>query len=135
MDSKVLAKCHESLGCILIEDYLIFPIERDVMIGTFIKAVSFAAEKHKNQRRKGVEASPYINHPIALADVLANEGGVANVNVLCAAVLHDTIEDTDATAKELREVFGENVTSIVLEVTDDKSIVDNCALKLSYRES
>ena len=93
------------------------------MIGLFIKAVSFAAEKHKTQRRKDAEASPYINHPIALANVLANEGGVANLNVLCAAVLHDTIEDTETTQDEIREVFGEKIASIVLEVTDDKKLL------------
>jgi len=88
----------------------------------FIQAVAFAANKHRNQRRKDAEASPYINHPIALANVLANEGGVQDVTVLCAAVLHDTIEDTETTADELRAVFGEQVASVVLEVTDDKSL-------------
>ncbi len=91
-------------------------------MGTFIKAVAFAAEKHRNQRRKDAEASPYINHPIALADVLANEGGVVDPTVLCAAILHDTIEDTETTEDELRDAFGPEVTSIVLEVTDDKSL-------------
>lgn len=88
----------------------------------FIKAVAFAADKHRNQRRKDTEASPYINHPIALANVLANEGGVQDDNVLCAAVLHDTIEDTQTTADELTSIFGAKVTSIVIEVTDDKSL-------------
>ena len=92
------------------------------MTDIFIKAVAFAADKHKNQRRKDVEASPYINHPIALANVLANEGGIANKDVLCAAILHDTIEDTETTEEELRLAFGEKITSIVLEVTDDKSL-------------
>lgn len=90
--------------------------------GAFIKAVAFAAEKHRNQRRKDAVASPYINHPIALANVLANEGGIEDPAVLCAAVLHDTIEDTETTAAELEELFGRQVTSIVLEVTDDKSL-------------
>lgn len=54
-------------------------------LGAFVKAVAFAADKHRNQRRKDAEASPYINHPIALANVLANEGGVDDVTVLCAA--------------------------------------------------
>lgn len=88
----------------------------------FIKAVAFAAEKHRNQRRKDADASPYINHPIALANVLANEAGVRDVAVLCAAILHDTIEDTETTAVELEEAFGTHITSIVLEVTDDKSL-------------
>lgn len=87
-----------------------------------IKAVAFAAEKHSGQRRKDANASPYINHPIALANVLANEGGVENPVVLCAAVLHDTIEDTETTAAELDAQFGGKVASVVLEVTDDKSL-------------
>ena len=93
-----------------------------IPISSFIKAVAFAAEKHSTQRRKDAEASPYINHPIALANVLANEGGVQDVSVLCAAVLHDTIEDTETTAAELTSVFGAKVASIVVEVTDDKSL-------------
>lgn len=90
--------------------------------GVFIRAVAFAAEKHRNLRRKDADASPYINHPIALANVLANEGGVVDATILCAAVLHDTIEDTETTADELKQLFGDKVTSIVLEVTDDKAL-------------
>lgn len=92
------------------------------MASTLIKAVAFAADKHRNQRRKDADASPYINHPIALANVLSNEGGIANEDVLIAALLHDTIEDTQTTEQELREVFGDKIASIVLEVTDDKSL-------------
>lgn len=91
-------------------------------LAALIQAVAFAADKHRNQRRKDAEASPYINHPIALANVLANEGGVQDVTVLCAAVLHDTIEDTETTADELRALFGDQVASVVLEVTDDKTL-------------
>lgn len=91
-------------------------------LGAFARAVAFAAEKHRNQRRKDKKASPYINHPIALANLLANEGGVVDVTVLCAAVLHDTIEDTQTTAAELQALFGSKVASVVMEVTDDKLI-------------
>ena len=91
-------------------------------LGAFAKAVAFAADKHRNQRRKDAEASPYINHPIALANVLANEGGVEDVTVLCAAVLHDTIEDTETTSEEMQAIFGPKVASVVMEVTDDKSL-------------
>ena len=91
-------------------------------MGAFVKAVAFAADKHRNQRRKDAEALPYINHPIALANVLANEGGVDDVAVLCAAVLHDTIEDTETTPEELQAIFGPKVASVVMEVTDDKSL-------------
>jgi guanosine-3',5'-bis(diphosphate) 3'-pyrophosphohydrolase len=82
----------------------------------------FAADKHRNQHRKDAEASPYINHPIALAHLLATTGGIDDIVVLQAAVLHDTIEDTETTESELRARFGNEVTSIVLEVTDDKSL-------------
>ena len=93
-----------------------------MVVSSVLQAALFAAEKHKNQRRKDAEASPYINHPISLANVLATEGGVTDGEVLCAALLHDTIEDTETTADELRQAFGEKVTAIVLEVTDDKSL-------------
>jgi GTP diphosphokinase / guanosine-3',5'-bis(diphosphate) 3'-diphosphatase len=91
-------------------------------IPLIIKALEFAAFKHRGQRRKNVEASPYINHPIELARVLSNEGGCTSSEVLCAALLHDTIEDTETTVEELLELFGESITQIVLEVSDDKSL-------------
>lgn len=91
-------------------------------VSLIIRAVRFASHKHREQRRKDAEASPYINHPIALADVLANEAGVREVEVLCAALLHDTIEDTDTSAAELEREFGARIAAIVGEVTDDKSL-------------
>lgn len=87
-----------------------------------LDAVMFAAERHRNQRRKDAEASPYINHPIALAHLLATTGRVDDIVVLQAAILHDTIEDTDTTEAELRARFGGAVTDIVIEVTDDKAL-------------
>ena len=87
----------------------------------FIRALVFAAAKHRDQRRKDPTAAPYINHPIAVANVLANEAGIADPVVLCAALLNDTIEDTKTTATELEEQFGQKVASVVLEITDDKS--------------
>jgi guanosine-3',5'-bis(diphosphate) 3'-pyrophosphohydrolase len=90
--------------------------------GALVRAIAFAADKHRNQRRKDKDASPYINHPIALADILVNEAGVTDIQTLCAAILHDTIEDTETSAGELEEVFGGEITGIVLEVSDDKSL-------------
>ena len=87
-----------------------------------LEALSFAADRHRDQRRKGAEASPYINHPIAVAEVLARVGGVSEIAVLQAAVLHDTLEDTNTTREELAARFGETVARIVAEVTDDKSL-------------
>jgi guanosine-3',5'-bis(diphosphate) 3'-pyrophosphohydrolase len=91
-------------------------------LALLFRALAFAAHKHRDQRRKDAEASPYINHPIALAEVLAGEGGVTDVEVLAAALLHDTIEDTDTTAEELEAQFGGRITGMVLEVTDDESL-------------
>lgn len=88
-----------------------------------VAAIAFAADKHRNQRRKDHESSPYINHPIALANVLANEAGVEDERVLMAAVLHDTIEDTETTEQELIRLFGKDVADIVMEVTDDKTLL------------
>jgi guanosine-3',5'-bis(diphosphate) 3'-pyrophosphohydrolase len=85
-----------------------------------IRAAAFAAHKHRNQRRKDADASPYINHPIALANVLANEAGISDGTVLAAALLHDTIEDTDTTLAELEAKFGSAIAAVVAEVTDDK---------------
>jgi guanosine-3',5'-bis(diphosphate) 3'-pyrophosphohydrolase len=87
-----------------------------------LRALSFAAYKHKNQRRKDVDASPYINHPIALANVLCNEGHVTDIEIICGALLHDTVEDTDTTADELEAEFGKAIRDIVMELTDDKSL-------------
>jgi GTP diphosphokinase / guanosine-3',5'-bis(diphosphate) 3'-diphosphatase len=91
-------------------------------ISIVLAASAFAAHKHREQRRKGAEASPYINHPIAVANVLANEAGITDPIVLAAALLHDTIEDTDTTPQELDTEFGHEIAAVVAEVTDDKSL-------------
>jgi len=91
-------------------------------LALLLKALAFAAHKHRDQRRKDAQASPYINHPIALADVLVNEGGVADVEVICAALLHDTLEDTATTHEELGNAFGSRIARIVAEVSDDKAL-------------
>jgi GTP diphosphokinase / guanosine-3',5'-bis(diphosphate) 3'-diphosphatase len=91
-------------------------------LALLLKALAFAAHKHRDQRRKDAGASPYINHPIALADVLVNEGGVHDVEVVCAALLHDTVEDTATTHEELVNAFGARIARIVAEVTDDKRL-------------
>jgi guanosine-3',5'-bis(diphosphate) 3'-pyrophosphohydrolase len=87
-----------------------------------LRALEFSARQHRDQRRKDVAATPYINHPIALASCLANEGQVTDPATLSAALLHDTIEDTEATPEELEREFGDEVLSIVCEVTDDRNL-------------
>jgi guanosine-3',5'-bis(diphosphate) 3'-pyrophosphohydrolase len=90
--------------------------------GLLLKAIRFSAEKHRNQRRKDNAQSPYINHPIEVGQLLWDVGGVRDVHVLLAAILHDTIEDTRTRPDEIRDNFGNEVLSLVLEVTDDKSL-------------
>ncbi len=87
-----------------------------------LKVLGFAADKHRDQRRKDQDASPYINHPIGLANILCNEGRVSEVPVICAALLHDTVEDTDTSAEEIETAFGPEILQMVLEVTDDKRL-------------
>ena len=90
--------------------------------GLLLKALSFSAHKHRNQRRKDTEKSPYVNHPIEVTNLLWKVGNIREVNTLLASILHDTIEDTATNPDEISELFGEDVLSIILEVTDDKSL-------------
>ena len=91
-------------------------------IGLLLEALQFATVKHRHQRRKNSEAVPYINHPIEVATTLWKVGGIREITTLMAALLHDTLEDTDATEQEILEQFGKEVLSLVEEVTDDKNL-------------
>jgi GTP diphosphokinase / guanosine-3',5'-bis(diphosphate) 3'-diphosphatase len=99
-------------------------MERSPIIDSSVvlAAADFAAAKHRGQTRKGVEAAPYINHPIGVANLLANEAAITDTVTLAAALLHDTIEDTATTAEELLARFGDEVAAVVAEVTDDKTL-------------
>jgi GTP diphosphokinase / guanosine-3',5'-bis(diphosphate) 3'-diphosphatase len=90
-------------------------------IARILSAATFAAERHRDQRRKGKDASPYINHPLALANLLA-ESGERDPTLLMAALLHDTVEDTATSFADIERAFGREVADIVREVTDDKSL-------------
>ncbi|XP_004617637.1 guanosine-3',5'-bis(diphosphate) 3'-pyrophosphohydrolase MESH1 [Sorex araneus] len=87
-----------------------------------LDAVDFAARKHRYQRRKDPEETPYINHPIGVARILTHEAGITDIAVLQAALLHDTVEDTDTSLEELEQHFGAQVRGLVEEVTDDKTL-------------
>lgn len=91
-------------------------------IERILSALKFSAEKHRNQRRKDAEASPYINHPIQVAELLWNVGEVRDIVVILGALLHDTIEDTETSPDEIKKLFGNDVLDLVLEVTDDKRL-------------
>ena len=87
-----------------------------------LKAAHFAAQKHRDPRRKDEDASPYINHPISVAEIISEIGNIEDPEVLAAALLHDTIEDTETTIDELIDNFGQRVCSLVEEVSDDKTL-------------
>lgn len=99
------------------------------------KALDFAADKHKNQNRKGADSTPYINHPIKVAKLLVDVGGVTDLDIILAALLHDTIEDTETTKEELFERFGENITNYVVEMTDDKSLEKSIRKELQIKNA
>lgn len=87
-----------------------------------LKAASFAAAKHSNQRRKGAAAEPYIDHLLEVAELVASTLSEPDTNLVIAALLHDTIEDVDVTREDLVEQFGTDVADLVVECTDDKSL-------------
>jgi len=91
-------------------------------ISMILDAVKLSAERHRNQRRKDADATPYINHPVSVAEMLWKVGGVRDTNVIVAGLLHDLIEDTKTESQEIRKLFGDQVLSLVLEVTDDKRL-------------
>ncbi|MBI1206283.1 MAG: HD domain-containing protein [Azospirillum sp.] len=85
-------------------------------------AFEFAAQKHIDQRRKGLRAEPYLNHLAEVAGLLARASGGRDPVLVIAGLLHDTVEDTATTAAELEQEFGAEVAALVLEVTDDKTL-------------
>ncbi|MBX7055637.1 MAG: HD domain-containing protein [Pyrinomonadaceae bacterium] len=87
-----------------------------------LHAARFAAEKHTGHFRKGSKREPYINHPIEVANLIANVALIDDEDILAAALLHDTVEDCEVSPDEMTEKFGQAVTDYVLEVTDDKSL-------------
>ncbi len=94
-----------------------------------LKALEYASHRHRTQKRKGTRNIPFINHPIQVASLLANEGGETDPVLLTAAVLHDVIEDTVNSAEERTElmneisgIFGDEILALTMEVTDDKTL-------------
>ncbi|MCI0417965.1 MAG: HD domain-containing protein [Acidobacteria bacterium] len=89
---------------------------------SLLRALHFAADKHRDQRRKGCDACPYINHLIEVAEILSRVGGIEDLATLQAAILHDTIEDTQTTGEEIEARFDAEVRRLVEELTDDKRL-------------
>lgn len=91
-------------------------------LGFVMRAAQFAAERHANQRRKGRDQEPYVNHLIEVVHLLAQSTGASDGVLLAAGYLHDTVEDTDTSLDELTRVFGAEVARVVAEVTDDTAL-------------
>ncbi|MCE5336325.1 MAG: HD domain-containing protein [Desulfobacteraceae bacterium] len=88
----------------------------------FLFALKYTAGKHRSQRRKDAARTPFVNHPVEVAELLWRAGEVRDMTVLVAALLHDVVEDTETGPEEIRDLFGKDVLAIVLEVTDDKNL-------------
>ena len=84
------------------------------------RAADYAARQHIAQRRKGERGEPYVNHLTEVAALLADATDGSDPVLVMGGLLHDTLEDTDATYEDLVERFGREVASLVAEVTDDK---------------
>lgn len=95
------------------------------MLQIFIDALKFASEKHLEQRKKGCEMIPYVNHLINVAHILFHSGET-DYEVLSAALLHDILEDTNTSENELQILFGKRVKNLVIELTDN--------MKLTYED-
>ena len=87
-----------------------------------IKAIQFATWKHRDQKRKSIGDIPYIIHPIRVCQILIENGCGYNLPLLQAALLHDTVEDTDTTLDEIHDIFDITVKRLVEEVSDNKSL-------------
>jgi len=85
-----------------------------------IKAIKFASEKHKGQVRRG-SGLPYVTHPIIVMELVLKYKGTSKhiEDLRCAALLHDTLEDTECTYQEIEREFGPLVASLVMELTSD----------------
>jgi len=99
------------------------------------RALAFAAEKHRKQLRKDADRTPYMNHVVAVAATLRHVGGVTDPEILAAALLHDTVEDTETTPDELERAFGPRVRALVAELTDDKSLAKDVRKELQVEHA
>jgi uncharacterized protein (UPF0147 family) len=86
------------------------------------KALLFAAEAHRNQRRKGAAQEPYLNHLVEVLDLLVQATDGTDTDMLIAAILHDVVEDTSASYEDVAKKFGERVAGIVRENSDDMTL-------------
>lgn len=94
----------------------------DADLRRLTKALLFAAEAHRNQRRKGAAQEPYLNHLIEVLDLVVQATDGTDMDMVLAALLHDVVEDTSTTYEDIVANFGEHVAQIVHENSDDMSL-------------
>jgi (p)ppGpp synthase/HD superfamily hydrolase len=104
-------------------------------IRRILAAARFAAEKHAQQKRKGAAGEPYFNHLLEVAELIAASSDCLDVELIMAAFLHDTVEDTVVTSQELEARFGKDVATLVAEVTDDKSLPKETRKQLQVQDA
>lgn len=97
------------------------PLQDDFTVDDMHRALQFAAIKHKDQFRGNKAKDPYIVHPIGVARIALAAGYCNGIAIAC--YLHDTLEDTQTTEKELEDTFGPLIARMVKEVTDDKTLL------------
>jgi guanosine-3',5'-bis(diphosphate) 3'-pyrophosphohydrolase len=110
--------------------------EQSVILN-LMKTVMFAAEAHSDQRRKNKFKTPYINHPIGVANLIVSVGKVYDLATIQGGLLHDTVEDTPVTLDQIEENFGKKLRQIVADVSDDKSLhkVERKKLQIEHASS
>ncbi|MFH4979937.1 hypothetical protein AB6A40_006646 [Gnathostoma spinigerum] len=111
------------------------PVSSSDQLAVVIKACDFAARRHRTQRRKDLLQTPYINHPIGVAHILTSEANITDLATITAAILHDTVEDTNTSFEEIEEMFGKEVHDIVKECSDDKSLPREVRKKLQVENA
>lgn len=119
----------------LITTFLLGRLSRRPRTDALLRAAAFSADAHKGQRRKNLAQTPYINHPIRVASLLSTIANVHTPEVLIAALLHDTVEDTHVTLHDIRNAFGNKVANIVKQVTDDKDLPKDVRKQLQIQNA
>ncbi|HZD93191.1 MAG TPA: HD domain-containing protein [Candidatus Sulfotelmatobacter sp.] len=110
-------------------------VDSSASLQRILAAARFAAEKHAQQKRKGQTQEPYINHLIEVAELVTASSDEIDTELVMAAFLHDTIEDTGTTLSELEDRFGADVAGMVAEVTDDKSLPKEARKRLQVQDA
>jgi len=109
-------------------------MEIDSQAKVIRKALQFAEERHEGQVRKG-SGSPYIHHPLMVSYFAGMfKKSKHNYKLIAAAILHDTIEDTETTPEELTKEFGPMIAGLVFELTDDKEEIGRVG-KVKYQKT